>query len=298
MILAIPMNRAGAADVVKTSDPAFEKFVDMDALANAWVELNAALLADAGLQLAEGERVLFRSHPAVTADQVLSIAAKIAGEKKDVKTLARLARAADAFKKADLAALVAAAQRIATKGGANPALAFAGDRTSPEVFLAVRDYVNSIIAAKVSGDGETLDIMIQLTPTVRLPETQRKYLIKAATEARDSLPNEARGLDPAATALHRMVEGDKIVAESETLGIKYAGAHNGLRVTGISKDGAAPLAKGDKLQVGNLIISVGDVPCYGNDIDIDDLVENAGTNQMQVYDPRTRKVRTCEWSTK
>ena len=43
-------------------DAAFARYMDIDFLRAAWQALDAAALADAGLQLAEGERVLFRSH--------------------------------------------------------------------------------------------------------------------------------------------------------------------------------------------------------------------------------------------
>ena len=75
-------------------DRAFDQYVDMVRLQEAWDRLSAAALADAGLQLAEGERVLFRSHKALPADAVLKAAANIAVEKRDKQTLERLAKAA------------------------------------------------------------------------------------------------------------------------------------------------------------------------------------------------------------
>src|SRR5438874_12815553 len=49
-------------------DPAFDRYVDLDLATRAWQQADAALLADIGLQLAEGERVLMRPHKAVHAD--------------------------------------------------------------------------------------------------------------------------------------------------------------------------------------------------------------------------------------
>src|SRR5579871_3302728 len=57
-------------------DPAFDRYVDMNLLRKGWDNLDSSLLADVGLQLAEGERVLYRPHKAVGAEQILSLAIK------------------------------------------------------------------------------------------------------------------------------------------------------------------------------------------------------------------------------
>jgi len=53
-------------------DAASDQYFDMALLREAWNQLDAAALAAARLQLAEGERILRRSRRAVTADQVLA----------------------------------------------------------------------------------------------------------------------------------------------------------------------------------------------------------------------------------
>src|SRR5262245_61010621 len=84
---------------VVVDDPAFERYVDMEALAEAWEDRDAEALTDIGLQLAEGERVLLRSHKGITAEQVLTVAARLAADQRDKKTLQRLSRAAEAQKR-------------------------------------------------------------------------------------------------------------------------------------------------------------------------------------------------------
>jgi hypothetical protein len=301
VLAPIPIARA-------SDDPAFDRYLDVELLERAWSDKNAALLADVGLQLAEGERVLFRSHKNLTSDQVLAMATRAAVERRDAKTLARLTKAAEATNKAELRAQASGALRLASASrDADPALALPADRTSPETFLLVRDALERIVDAKVMGDVESLNILIQLAPKMdAIPEAQRKHLAKTATAARDSLPKDA-GIDPAAEAIGKLLdearsprEGRRSAPirrtkESTTLGIRYVGALNGLRVTGLAKTGPTPLAKGEKLELGDLIVRVGDVDSAGIQVDLDDLVReavNVDNRELLVYRPRTATVVT------
>jgi hypothetical protein len=86
-------------------DTAFDQFVDLTYLGQAWQELSPSKLADCGLQLAEGERVLLREHKAITAQRVLSYAIQLAGQQGDGETLVRLAKASAVTGNADLGAV-------------------------------------------------------------------------------------------------------------------------------------------------------------------------------------------------
>jgi hypothetical protein len=308
MLLALALVAiAWAVPVRASDDPAFDRYLDAELLERAWSDKNAPLLADVGLQLAEGERVLFRTHKAVTADHVLAMAARTAVERHDARTLARLAKAAEALNKAELRTQIAGALRLASASrDADPGLAMSADRTSPETYLLVRDTMERIIDAKVMGDVDALNVVILLIPKMdAIPEAQRKGLVKTATAARDALPRDA-GIDPAAAAIDKLIEESrsprdarrgpaaKRTKESATLGIRYAGAPSGIRVTGLVKGGPT-LAKGEKLEIGDLIVRVGDVDSAGNHVDLDDLVRDAlgGDNrELLVYRPRTTALVT------
>jgi len=296
-----PVLSARASD-----DPAFDRYLDLELLERAWSDKNAPLLADVGLQLAEGERVLFRTHKSVTSDQVLAMAIRTAMERRDVKTLTRLAKAAEALNKAELRAQANGALRLAsTSRDADPALALPAERTSPEEFLLLRDTLERIVDAKVMGDVEALNILIQLAPKMDgISEAQRKNLVKTATAARDALPKDA-GIDPAAETIGKLLEESrtpreprrvspiKKAKESTTLGVRYTGSHNGIRVTGLVKAGPTPLAKGEKLELNDLIVRIGDVDSAGPHVDVDDLVRDAVINdnrEILVYRPRTATV--------
>src|SRR5438874_1940779 len=96
-----------------SDDPAFDRYLDLEILDRAWGDKNASLLADVGLELAEGERVLFRGHKNISADQVLAMATRVAAERRDAKTLSRLAKACEAYKKTELGAQANGALRLA-----------------------------------------------------------------------------------------------------------------------------------------------------------------------------------------
>jgi hypothetical protein len=289
-----------------SDDPALDRYLDVELLDRAWSDKNAPLLADVGLQLAEGERVLFRAHQALTADQVLAMATRTAVERRDAKTLARLTKAAESLNKAELRAQTSGALRLASASrDADPALALPADKTSPEEFLLMRDTLERIVDAKVMGDAESLNILIQLAPKMDdLTEAQRKNLVKTATAARDSLPKDA-GIDPGAAAINKLLDearspregrrsrANRQAKESTTLGVRYAGVYNGIRVTGLVKGGPTPLVKGEKLEINDLIVRIGDVDSAGTQADLDDLVRDAvGTDnrELLVYRPRTAAV--------
>jgi hypothetical protein len=294
-------------------DPAFERYADLDLLMQAWADKDAPLLADLGLQLAEGERILQRSHRAIGADQVLSMAIKLAAEKRDAATLARLSKALEGLKKTDLAGQAAAAHKLASVSrAADTALKVQAGGMRPEIFLLVRDTLDSITAAKVTGDRETLDIIIDLTPTMkRVPLAQRKYLLKVATEARNSLPKDATGLDPAAEALDRLLDDARSgrrrldrgrpksfpTYPAARLGVRVLPDRNGARVTAFMAGGPVALGKGAKLKVGDVLLRIGQRACAGNASDLDALVEAAeesGNKEVLVYERSTRRVRTYE----
>lgn len=80
-------------------DPAFEAYVSRDLLQQATGSTNPELLTDVALQLAEGERVLMRSHLGVSSEEVLRLAYRLATEEA---TKARLKKAAEKAEKKNL----------------------------------------------------------------------------------------------------------------------------------------------------------------------------------------------------
>lgn len=75
------------------ADPAFDKYVDLQLLRRAWRDLDAPLLTDVALQLAEAESRLKRSHKAISADRLFAVAIRVAARYGHRATLLRLQRA-------------------------------------------------------------------------------------------------------------------------------------------------------------------------------------------------------------
>ena len=82
------------------ADPAFSKYVDGALLDQAIESFDAAQMADVTLLLAEGERVLGRTHAAMTADDAFAMTIQYAAASGDRDTIERLVKASVAGRKA------------------------------------------------------------------------------------------------------------------------------------------------------------------------------------------------------
>jgi hypothetical protein len=290
----------GKATAAALADPAFNRFIDLSLLQTAWFIKDASLLTDLGLQLAEGERVLQRTHRSITADQVLGIAAKLAAERKDKATLGRLAKALEGLNRPELSAQVATAQKFAGASRApEKAVKFEVDKLRPDAFIIYRDTLDQVIEAKVMGDADSLDIIIQLTPEMRqLSDEQRKYIIKLATEARAALPKEGGELDPAAAALEKLFDESRgggrhrqPAKEDARLKVRYEASSRGIRIVG---DAGLAFKEGAKLRKGDLILFVGDMHAYGAGTDLSALVDQAyesDNTEVLVFEANGRRVK-------
>jgi len=184
----------GLGAATELDDPAFDRYVDMGAAGRAWQGQDAAALADAALQLAEGERVLMRTHRSgASAADLLGLAAGLAADKKDKATLDRLAKAADARGDKALAARVGAARKLAEAArAADPALLFPVETTTPEEFAAFRTLLDDIRAARLAGDADKLRAIEQELPDAPgLAPERRDYLKNLLKEAHDATPPDA-----------------------------------------------------------------------------------------------------------
>jgi hypothetical protein len=99
--LAEEAAQEGAEETTQTRsaefvDPAFDRYIDIAFLGLAWETQDASALTDAALQLAEGERILLRSHKTFTSKAVLEKALAVATDQKDTATLERIAKIAKA----------------------------------------------------------------------------------------------------------------------------------------------------------------------------------------------------------
>ena len=138
-------------------DPAFDQYVDMQLLADAWGELDPGLMTDMALQLAEGERVLLRPHKAISASQMLRLAAKVAADAGNKEVLSRIETIAGKLGYEDLAAEVkGSAQLAAGSRNADAEFQVDVDALTPEQYQEVRGMLLAIQAARIATDREGL----------------------------------------------------------------------------------------------------------------------------------------------
>lgn len=93
--------RSHPEDKLAEADPAFARFVDFRLLERAIVKADSSLLADIAFSLAEGERVLARTHhqPGLTSEMLVRKAAVCAYQTNDQATAKRLEQAAESLRK-------------------------------------------------------------------------------------------------------------------------------------------------------------------------------------------------------
>lgn len=186
-----------AAPAPEMYDPAFDRYVDMLLVGQAWDTLDAALLTDCALQLAEGERILMRSHKAISSKQLLELAAKVAADKRDTAALDRLAKVCEATKNSATLEQVTTAKKLASASRkVDPAMSVSATDTSPDQLALYQEAINGVKAAGIVGDTlyfENLEAGLTDKESVltSLSEAQRTHLKKIMGDARDSMPKES-----------------------------------------------------------------------------------------------------------
>jgi len=164
------------------NDQAFDRYIGLQFLADAWVALDAARLTDAALLLAEGERVLLRPHRAITAAEALQLAARTAFEQGDAVTITRLEKVAALRKDAELKAMIAASKKL---GGASRSSAPGVDlnTTTPAAFALLYACHADVKRAKLAGDVLVLMALSKAIPDMPLLTAEQKEQLLSVTNA-------------------------------------------------------------------------------------------------------------------
>lgn len=178
------------------ADPAFDRYVDLILLGRAWDQLDPGMITDCALQLAEGERILMRSHKAVSSKQLLELAAKVAAEKRDTATLDRLANVCNATKNTAALEQVTAARKLAGASRAiDPAMSVSATETTPDQLAIYQATINGVKGAGMLGDVNYFDgleegLNDKQSVLTNLSDAQRNHLKKIMGVARSSMPKE------------------------------------------------------------------------------------------------------------
>jgi hypothetical protein len=182
------------------TDDLFEQYVSLAHLGSAWRNLDAAAMTDSALQFAEAERVLLRSHGSIKASQVFDLAIRVATEKGDKASLARLAKSLERSGDKDrLAQVNLAMQAAGTSRAVDPVL-IDGD---VNIRSTIQDVEAEIQSAKIAGSKDHLIAIEQTLADESISETQRTALKRRIKETFDSLGDDT-GEESAVAVLDKM----------------------------------------------------------------------------------------------
>ncbi|QDU94023.1 hypothetical protein [Lignipirellula cremea] len=174
-------------DFSQWDDPAMNGMVDIGLLADALAERDAALVTDVALQLSRAERILLRSHPKITSEQLFRTAATMARNVGDKQTLARLQKAAAATGNKAMASELAAAQAL---GGASRAVIPAPEipaDVNPDDLGELQEIQFQIQLAEDTGDKESLADLREIVGKSELSADITGWLTKMIDRADKSV---------------------------------------------------------------------------------------------------------------
>lgn len=167
-ILGVPAPTPDASAYVP--DAAFDRFINPLAVGRAWSALDAAALTDSALALMEGERVLLRPHRSLSTTDVVTTAARLAVERHDEASLARLEKAAAAHQRDDLKQAVAAARSVGAAGKAAAVPVEIGT-VSAEEYRVCKDVSHAALRARLTGNVRYIAPLVTAKGDVVVPGT-------------------------------------------------------------------------------------------------------------------------------
>jgi len=199
-------------------DPAFDRYVDLLLLGEAWERLDPALMTDVALQFAEGERVLFRSHKGIKSEELFKLAVKMATDRRDQATLDRLQKHFERSGDKSSSESLAASRKLTGEARAvDPALLIPVDEITPEGYALYRGILGEIKAARYIGNREALQALEgELDKWPGLTDQQKQYLQSIMGQSRAEMadgetPELANHLDRL-TEASRNDQGQQIAA--------------------------------------------------------------------------------------
>ena len=183
----------------KVTDPAFDKYVDAELMDAAVQAADPALMTDIALQLAEGERILLRSHKGISSGDMMKAAAKLAAVKGDKATEARLKNVAEKLGKSELVAELASFAKLdGASRSAVPVPKFSTN-DDKEAEETVKEIIKAIEEACLIQNVSELD---EIEKTVLggkiLPENVTKEIAEYVAKVKASFSEES---DPTLTKL-------------------------------------------------------------------------------------------------
>jgi len=190
-------------------DSGFDRYINRKLLKSAVKSLNPVQLTDLALQFIQGERVLFRSHKSIKAEEVLKLAVEVATEKHDEKSLERLEQAIETHGSQELAAEFKATRQLAKSSRAvDPAFEVSVVEMTPETFAAFQSTLRNIENLRLRGAVEQLRSLRKQLPKLQgLGEAERTVVEKQIDAALESANENDSGTIQKLTRLDALSGG-------------------------------------------------------------------------------------------
>lgn len=187
-------------------DRAFERYVDVKALRDAYLTKNAALMTDVGLELLEGERVLLRSHRGLKASTVFEAALRVATDQIDVATLDRLSKVAEKIGDKTLGDKVKVSRQLADKPrAAEPPVPAPDENLPANEVIEIQNQMERFERARAVGDVAGLKaLQVELKERPGKAGSLSAYLAKQVNEVVASLGDAEGGRDDVVTTLGKL----------------------------------------------------------------------------------------------
>lgn len=172
-------------------DAPFNMYIDISLLEPAWRTRDAELLTDLALQLAQGERILLRSHKAGSSKDMLGLALKIAQANDNQAAVNRVAQAATVLKYDDLVALSKSSNKLAGASRRDePALSVSVDKTDVNGFATFSWMVDQLRSVELLGNKDSLKGMGDTIDSARGLTTEQKEFLKRRIGEIQALPED------------------------------------------------------------------------------------------------------------
>lgn len=171
-------------------DAAFDRYVDLALLQAAEQTLDPVLMTDIALQMAEGERVLLRSHKAGTSDEVFRKAIRYATAKRDKATLDRLAKGLERHGKKEMLAQLETSRKLSLVSRAGePQVVVSLTQVTPEEVERLKEIVQEVRRWAAEEDRQKLETLAGLAPGIPgLQDRDRQALRRFIDQTLAQLP--------------------------------------------------------------------------------------------------------------
>ena len=190
------------------SDNGYSAYFCVKQFGEAWGTLNAKSLADVAFQLAEGERVLQRTHRHISSSEAFSLAAEVAAEVRDIETLERLSKSAAVKENGTLLTQIRQDIEQVANAEVAPVLLVSVDTMSVNDYKIYRSTICAIRRAAIANDAPFLKKieLAVLESKVDLPLNSRQMLADFA-KTRSANVSASRGEAGLASRANKLPAG-------------------------------------------------------------------------------------------